>query len=63
MLTHSNSIDNNSSEDMYSAQRRILIVDDDFDLTSMFKMVLEMNGFDVDAYNDPLLALHDFKAN
>ena len=63
MLTHSNSIDNNSSEDMYSAQRRILIVDDDFDLTSMFKMVLEMNGFNVDAYNDPLLALHDFKAN
>ena len=48
---------------MPSTQRKILIVDDDFDLTSMFKMVLEMNGFEVDAYNDPLLALHEFKAN
>jgi two-component system response regulator ChvI len=43
--------------------RKILIVDDDSDLTSMFKMVLEMNGFEVDAYNDPLLALHDLKAD
>ena len=63
MLTHSSSIDNKSSGDMYSAQRRILIVDDDFDLTSMFKMVLEMNGFEVDAYNDPLMALRQFKPN
>jgi DNA-binding NtrC family response regulator len=45
------------------SQKKILIVDDDLDLTSMFKMVLEMNGFEVDAYNDPLLALRDFKAN
>ncbi|MFL6405459.1 MAG: response regulator, partial [Nitrososphaeraceae archaeon] len=29
----------------------------------MFKMVLEMNGFEVDAYNDPLLALYDLKPN
>jgi PleD family two-component response regulator len=43
--------------------RKILIVDDDSDLTSMFKMVLEMNGFEVDAYNDPLLALYDLKPN
>ena len=48
---------------MPSTQRKILIVDDDFDLTSMFKMVLEMNGFEVDAYNDPLSALRDFRAN
>jgi two-component system response regulator ChvI len=46
-----------------STQRKILIVDDDFDLTSMFKMVLEMNGFEVDAYNDPLSALREFMAN
>jgi FixJ family two-component response regulator len=43
--------------------RKILIVDDDSDLTSMFKMVLEMNGFEVDAYNDALLALYDLKPN
>ncbi|MFL6470110.1 MAG: response regulator [Nitrososphaeraceae archaeon] len=43
--------------------RKILIVDDDSDLTSMFKMVLEMNGFEVDVYNDALLALYDLKPN
>ncbi|MFL6381973.1 MAG: response regulator [Nitrososphaeraceae archaeon] len=48
--------------------RKILIVDDDSDLTSMFKMVLEMNGFEVDGfevdvYNDALLALYDLKPN
>jgi two-component system, OmpR family, response regulator ChvI len=48
---------------MSSTQRKILIVDDDFDLTSMFKMVLEMNGFEVDAYNDPFSALREFRAN
>jgi two-component system C4-dicarboxylate transport response regulator DctD len=64
MLTDTNSTNNKSrTTDMSSTQRKILIVDDDFDLTSMFKMVLEMNGFEVDAYNDPLLALHEFKAN
>jgi DNA-binding response OmpR family regulator len=64
MLTDTNSTNNKScTTDMSSAQRKILIVDDDFDLTSMFKMVLEMNGFEVDAYNDPLLALQEFKAN
>lgn len=29
------------------SQKKILIVDDELDLTSMFKMVLEMNGFEV----------------
>jgi two-component SAPR family response regulator len=26
-------------------------------------MILEMNGFEVDSYNDPLLALSSFKPN
>src|SRR5918996_758064 len=43
--------------------RRILIVDDEPDLISIFKMVLEMNDFEVDAYNDPLSALSNFKQN
>ena len=43
--------------------KRILIVDDEPDLISIFKMVLEMNDFEVDAYNDPLLALSNFKQN
>ena len=43
--------------------RRILIVDDEPDIISVFKMVLEMNDFEVDAYNDPSLALSNFKQN
>jgi two-component system, OmpR family, response regulator ChvI len=43
--------------------RKILVVDDDPDLTSLFEMVLEMSGFEVDAYNDPLLASSNFKPN
>ncbi len=64
MLTDTNSTNNKSrTTDTSNTQRKILIVDDDLDLTSMFKMVLEMNGFEVDAYNDPLLALREFKSN
>jgi DNA-binding response OmpR family regulator len=43
--------------------RRILLVDDDADITSTFKMILEMNGFEVDAYTSPLSALSNFKLN
>jgi len=43
--------------------RKILIVDDESDITSAFDMILEMNGFEVDTYNDPLLALSNFKPN
>ena len=57
MFTDS-SITNNTNK-----PRRILIVDDDPDLISIFKMVLEMNDFEVDSYNDPLLALSNFKQN
>ena len=57
MFTDS-SITNNTNK-----PRRILIVDDEPDLISIFKMVLEMNDFEVDAYNDPLLALSNFKQN
>jgi two-component system, OmpR family, response regulator ChvI len=41
--------------------RRILLVDDDADIISTFKMILEMNGFEVDAYTSPLSALSNFK--
>jgi|SRR5215813_2805951 len=44
-------------------RRRILIVDDELDITFTFKMILEENGFNkqVDTYNEPLLALQNFK--
>jgi two-component system, OmpR family, response regulator ChvI len=40
-----------------------LIVDDEPDITSSFDMILQMNGFEVDTYNDPLLPLSNFKPN
>jgi len=44
-------------------RKRILIVDDDPDITFTFKMILEENGFNkqVDTYNEPLVALQNFK--
>ena len=43
--------------------KKILLVDDEADLISVFKMILEMNGYEVDAYNNPLEALSNFKPN
>ena len=52
-------INNNNAE----RPRRILVVDDDADVISTFEMILEMNGFEVDAYTNPTLALSNFKPN
>jgi DNA-binding response OmpR family regulator len=41
--------------------KRILLVDDEQDVTHTIKIVLENNGFLVDSYNDPTLALSNFK--
>jgi two-component system, OmpR family, response regulator ChvI len=38
-----------------------LFVDDEPDNTSIFRIALEDNGFDVDAFNNPTLALSSFK--
>lgn len=40
---------------------RILLVDNELDNTSLFRMVLEDNGFDVDVFNDSTLVLANFK--
>jgi two-component system, OmpR family, response regulator ChvI len=58
MYTNSSTTNNSTNK-----PRRILIVDDEPDIISVFKMVLEMNDFEVDAYNDPSLALSNFKQN
>ena len=52
-----------SQYNQFNNPRKILIVDDEPDITSTFDMILEMNGFEVDSYNDPLLALSNFKLN
>ncbi|MFL6361720.1 MAG: response regulator [Nitrososphaeraceae archaeon] len=43
------------------SRSRILLVDDDVDITTSLKIGLEDNGFVVDTFNDPLLALSNFK--
>ena len=43
-------------------KKRILIVDDEADVNFAVKMALEENDFRVDAFDDPLLALENFKA-
>ena len=40
---------------------RILVVDDDKDHLNLFKMILELEGYSVDAYTDPVTALLKFK--
>jgi two-component system response regulator ChvI len=49
------------SPDQYKG--RILVVDDDVDITHSFSLALQKDGFIVDSYNDPLAALDNFKAD
>ena len=42
-------------------ERRILLVDDEPDIAFALSIGLEDNGFEVDTFNDPLLALQSFK--
>ncbi len=42
--------------------KRILIVDDEPDVCEILKKVFEQSGFNADSYDDPILALKNFKA-
>ena len=42
-------------------QGRILVVDDEPDLTLLCRLALEYNGFKVDTFNDPQRALSNYK--
>ena len=46
-----------------SMHYRILVVDNEPDLVSAFKIGLEDNGFVVDTINDPQLAISNFKTD
>ena len=50
-----------SSPDRFKG--RILIVDDEKDIAKSFSLALEKDGFIVDTYNDPVIALGDFKSD
>ena len=40
---------------------RIMVVDDETDITQVLKMALARSGFAPDSFNDPLMALEKFK--
>jgi PleD family two-component response regulator len=53
----------NREEQQEIRNKRILIVDDEPDITFTLRTILEENGFkEIDVFNEPLLALHDFKS-
>jgi CheY-like chemotaxis protein len=49
-----------SLDDPNSAKRKILIVDDEPDVTFTIKVILTSNGYQVDAFEDPEEALAKF---
>jgi two-component system, OmpR family, response regulator ChvI len=57
------STDVRSNNNENKPSRRILLVDDELDVISVFKMILEMNGYEVDTYTNPTTALDYFKPN
>jgi len=42
--------------------KRILVVDDESDVCLALKRILDENGFTVDSYQNPVLAVENFKA-
>jgi CheY-like chemotaxis protein len=53
----------NATTEEQRLSKVILIVDDDPDVTTVFGLGLEDEGFDVYTYNDPLEALSKFRPN
>jgi DNA-binding response OmpR family regulator len=45
-----------------NVKKKVLIVDDEHDVNTILKKVFEQNGFNADSYDDPILALENFKA-
>jgi DNA-binding response OmpR family regulator len=52
-----------STSQPFPEKKKILVVNDEPDVTNMLKMTLERVGFRVDTFNDPVLALKDYKPN
>ena len=53
----------NSDSMKENNNNRILLVDDEQDITFALSVGLKDNGFAVDSFNDPLLALQSFNEN
>jgi CheY-like chemotaxis protein len=52
-----------SNNEKSNNTNRILLVDDEPDISLVYRMVLKGEGFKVDSFTDPLLALSNFKPN
>ena len=50
-------------KDARNGKPRVLIVDDEPDILHVYKMFLEQFGFEVEAYEDPQIALLNYKPN
>jgi DNA-binding response OmpR family regulator len=46
---------------MFPTKKRLLLVDDEQDITSILSSILQESGFEVASFNNPLLALQHFK--
>ena len=51
----------NQKQPQQEWQQRILVVDDEPDLTKLCSLALEYHGFKVDTFNDPQEALSNYK--
>jgi CheY-like chemotaxis protein len=49
------------SNNIINEKKRIMIVDDERDIACLYKLSLEQDGFFVDVYSDPLVALANYK--
>lgn len=47
---------------METGMNRILVVDDEPDINMLLMLILEDSGYKVDVYDDPILALSNFKS-
>jgi DNA-binding response OmpR family regulator len=54
-------MNNVKSEPVTDNQKKILVVDDEIDITLLIKEGLEPKGFYIESYNDSQLALQEFK--
>jgi DNA-binding response OmpR family regulator len=62
-LTESTSSQKGKTINGRAFSKTLLIIDDDPDVTTVFSLGLQDEGFDVYTYNDPLEALSQFRPN
>jgi DNA-binding response OmpR family regulator len=52
-----------TKNDNNNKNKKIMIIDDDKDITNLFSIFLEYNGYIVNAYINPLEAINNFRKN